>query len=576
MAAAYKQFLASPSSSLLADNASLHYVTTLTSFVGATEIIKHLNTLQKQVKKKKEDVISLIDGQNVIAVEVDTCIEFVTSGGAYLPGLDDNFLSDREAFLPIMHIVSFDDDGKIVQIRQQWDQGSLLKQLEIIGKSGRNWPIRDGKEQVRLIESCVKSSGFTAPAQGQAPAQSSNGHSKNRNSSTNIMRDPHASLHLFGSREEAENAEPAGVVSPYAGSKPKQRAFTDILADEPQHWDDHQRRSMSPHKMNAGKNVQPIRIFEGQQHPEDDSEDDEKPERYIRAHPAKYQHFALADGSEESEGTQASQVSATKPAAKAPRPKSKHDSTWSFDDFTTPVKSKPGRGQGTNPDARNWDAGEISEPVKAPVGKARRDAETHFELQDDGELPPEERRIAIRTRGAVRNENAKNNVFEREAEDPSNRPLGNITNVSKDRGKDFDPHFTMTDDHPAPAAERQPVAEHRQKAVKTMNANWSLTDESPAAQKENKPQAGKSPQPDSKIHIAGDGMGGKKGAQRDFLYGGEDPTGSKIHIAGDGMGGRQGTRRDFLFGGDDEPEPPKPISRKGGAQGAQRTNFWNQ
>lgn len=104
MAATYKQFLASPSSSLLADNASLHYVTTLTSFVGATEIIKHLNTLQKQVKKKKEDVLSLIDGQNVIAVEVDTCIEFVTSGGAYLPGLDDNFLSDREAFLPIVSL----------------------------------------------------------------------------------------------------------------------------------------------------------------------------------------------------------------------------------------------------------------------------------------------------------------------------------------------------------------------------------------------------------------------------------------------------------------------------------------
>lgn len=104
MAATYKQFLASPSSSLLADNASLHYVTTLTSFVGATEIIKHLNTLQKQVKKKKEDVLSLIDGQNAIAVEVDTCIEFVTSGGAYLPGLDDNFLSDREAFLPIVSL----------------------------------------------------------------------------------------------------------------------------------------------------------------------------------------------------------------------------------------------------------------------------------------------------------------------------------------------------------------------------------------------------------------------------------------------------------------------------------------
>jgi hypothetical protein len=102
MAATYKQFLASPSSALLADNASLHYVTTLTSFVGATEIIKHLNNLQKQVKKKKEDVFNVIDGQNVIAVEADTHIEFITSGGVYLPGLDDNFLSDREAFLPIV------------------------------------------------------------------------------------------------------------------------------------------------------------------------------------------------------------------------------------------------------------------------------------------------------------------------------------------------------------------------------------------------------------------------------------------------------------------------------------------
>jgi hypothetical protein len=102
MAATYKQFLASPSSGLLADNASLHYVTTLTSFVGAENIIKHLGNLQRQVKKKKEDVLNVIDGQNIIAVEVDTHIEFVTSGGVYLPGLDDNFLSDREAFLPIV------------------------------------------------------------------------------------------------------------------------------------------------------------------------------------------------------------------------------------------------------------------------------------------------------------------------------------------------------------------------------------------------------------------------------------------------------------------------------------------
>lgn len=102
MASVYKQFLASPSSSYLADRASLHYVTTTTSVYGSTEIIKHLNTLQKQVKIKKQDLLNLVDGQSVIAAEFDTVLEFQTSGGAYLPGLDDNFLSDRVAYLSIV------------------------------------------------------------------------------------------------------------------------------------------------------------------------------------------------------------------------------------------------------------------------------------------------------------------------------------------------------------------------------------------------------------------------------------------------------------------------------------------
>ncbi|KAL6904386.1 hypothetical protein GGI43DRAFT_318395 [Trichoderma evansii] len=542
MATTYKQFLASPSSALLAENASLHYVTTLTSFVGAAQIIKHLSTLQKQVKKKKEDVLNVIDGQNIIAVEADTHIEFITSGGVYLPGLDDNFLSDREAFLPIMHIVTFDDEGKIAQIRQQWDQASLLKQLEIIGKSGRNWPIKDGKEQLSLIQSCIKST-FT-PAQ----AQNGNGTPKPRNNaSTNAMRDPHASLHLFGSREDVENTESANVVSPYSGQKPKQRAFTDILTDEPQHWDDDaKRRSLPPAKIGAGRNAQPIRIFEGQQHNEGDSDDEQKGPRYIRAHPAKYQHFAMNDGSAAEESEDSNTASS---ANQAPRAKSKHDSTWSFEDFVTPVKSKPGRAQGSNPDARRFDTGEerAAEPIKPMVAKARRDAEAHFEIQDDGELPPEERRIATKTRGAIRNEGLyNNNLFDREAQEaPARRALGNITNV-KDRGKHFDPHFAMSDEAPAQAAPRQPVTESLQKVIKTMNTSWSLTDESPAPAPQKENQAGPGKGPDSKIHIAGDGMGGKKG-----------------------------TQRDFIFGGDDAAEPPKQIIGRKGNHGTQKSAFWD-
>lgn len=102
MAATYKQFLASPSSSLLADRASLHYVTTTTSFTGAAEIIKHLNSTQRQINKKKEDILHIVDGQTSLALEADTGLEFVTSGGPYAPGLDDNFLADRLVYLPIV------------------------------------------------------------------------------------------------------------------------------------------------------------------------------------------------------------------------------------------------------------------------------------------------------------------------------------------------------------------------------------------------------------------------------------------------------------------------------------------
>lgn len=100
--AVYKQFLAAPSSSLLADDAALHYVTTTTSYRGAADIIKHLDTLHNQVKTKKQEFLTIIEGQNAAAIEVDLTLEFVSSGAAYLPGLDDNFLADRTVHLPVV------------------------------------------------------------------------------------------------------------------------------------------------------------------------------------------------------------------------------------------------------------------------------------------------------------------------------------------------------------------------------------------------------------------------------------------------------------------------------------------
>lgn len=100
--AVYERFLASPSQQNLAENATLQYVTTLTSFTKQSAIIQHLENQQKNVvKKKSEKVISAVEGLTSVAVIVETSLEFLSSGGAYLPGLD-SFIIDRTATLPVV------------------------------------------------------------------------------------------------------------------------------------------------------------------------------------------------------------------------------------------------------------------------------------------------------------------------------------------------------------------------------------------------------------------------------------------------------------------------------------------
>jgi hypothetical protein len=100
----FKQFLAAPNPAFLADNASIHYITTLVTLNSSSEIIKHLSLLTHQLKKKEENFLDVIESENALAVEVETTIEFLTGGGPYLPGLDDNFLADRTVTFPIVRI----------------------------------------------------------------------------------------------------------------------------------------------------------------------------------------------------------------------------------------------------------------------------------------------------------------------------------------------------------------------------------------------------------------------------------------------------------------------------------------
>lgn len=441
-----------------------------------------------------------------------------------------------------------------------------------------------------MIKSALKAAGAAGsssrPDVNEATARA-------RGNSSNAMRDPHASLHMFGSREEMGAAQASSVASPYGGNRPVQRGFTDILGDDPDgshhkstmspnkagqarpqrgftdilgdepaegHTSgaNHQ-RTMSPAKIGAGKNYQPMRLFEGQEHDaEEETPKGKSGKQYIRPNPGKYTHFDFVDGSDPADQPK-------RGLSLEERPKSKHDSQWSFDDFVTPSKPNPSRAMRSQ-DVRHWDTEDTDDaPAQAP-GKGRRDAETHFELQDDGEGAP---RQAGRPRGSTHNEGLglyKNKLFDQEEGTPEpQRALGNITNL-KNRGKTFDHQFDMTDESPVHSNSKDPVTENRQKAVNMMNANWSSYDESPKSENQ-------------RIVVAGDGMGSRKGADSTATkkgYNRDNLAENKIAIAGDGMGGKKGTDRSWLYGGGEDDEP-LPTSRKapGMRGGNAQSSLWD-
>lgn len=103
LSATYAAFLASPSPGALADNASLHYITTLTTINDAPAIVKHFTVQEKLLKQKEHKLLSAIESTDgSLCVDLQVTIEFVQGGGAYLPGLDDNFVSDRTVTFPMV------------------------------------------------------------------------------------------------------------------------------------------------------------------------------------------------------------------------------------------------------------------------------------------------------------------------------------------------------------------------------------------------------------------------------------------------------------------------------------------
>ena len=468
-----------------------------------------------------------------------------------------------------------------------WDQGSLLKLVDVIGSRARNWPIRDGKDQARLIASSVANA-----TQGKEHTRSVGDvtiTSKVSSPKKNRSKDPHTALSLFSPREpnhEYSNVAPA--VAPRTSAKPPPRDYHDLFGGEPEDSPEAGAKASSPKKVTsgavapkggAGKNFQPCRLFDTDESQLDNSMSQQSQDNHVKVNSSKYNHFDFSDETE-SQVKQEPKLSS--------RPNTKHQSQWNFEDFSTPGKaSQKARPQ----DARHFDTGNDDSKIEGPPKEKntiqpRRDAQTHFKVEDAG-TPVAERRPAEKQRGKGSNNGLslyQNNLYDDTELPPSpekkSHHLGTVTNM-KDRRKDFDPHFELTDSSPglgekSASDTNRPLPGIRTKAAKMMDAQWEATDESPNAHsrvtprgenyhpnsdsstfsskdKENYGIGGNKYMTNTGIKTGSDGMGGKRGADYDYgngngAEGAEGLRGTAIKTGGDGMGGKKGVGRSWGFG----------------------------
>ncbi|KAK5271948.1 hypothetical protein LTR99_000893 [Exophiala xenobiotica] len=507
----YQRFLDLPNPISLAENASLHYITTLTTFSQPTQIIRHLESHNKKVVKTRSTrILSVVEGGFALALEVETNLEFISGGGVYLPGLE-NFVVDKIATIPTTHFVLFDADGKISQIRISWDQGSLLKQTEVIGARAKNWPLTDGKDQVRLI-STSSTAAITVPL--QLPS-SPRGRSENQSiaSSRNVspgkkhIKDPYASLDLSKAVDEPAPLVNPNAVAPRSSAKPPPREMSELFAaghedHEPGSPKKFSAQPVIAPKGGASQRFAPSRLFE---------DDVNEPQAVgYKSDPSKYNHFDMGDVIENDpmQYRENSGKSKTVPL----RPKTnKHSSQWDFDDFSTPAKvPQKVRGQDVvhfSLDNNNKDVETPAGADRRATGKPRRDNDAHFEFRDDG--TPVERHVVPKPRkdaeahfemrdsatpapnrtsdrptsSGRHNGLYDNNIFdEDESDTPKEKaPLSTITNnANASRQKAFDNHWSMSDVSPAneKSNENNGIQGH-QKKPSQMDAHWDTSDQTP-------------------------------------------------------------------------------------------------
>ncbi|RAL09805.1 uncharacterized protein BO97DRAFT_395395 [Aspergillus homomorphus CBS 101889] len=490
----YKRFLTNPKSVPLATDASLIYIPTTTKVDGDAAIVSHFSKQQRIVKTKSENILDAIESSNSLCLDIETTLEFMSGGGAYLPQLDDNFLADHVAVFPTVHIVRFNAQQQIQNVRIYWDQASLLKQVDVIGSRSRGWPIRDAKDQFRLLKSAISSNpSDSGPGSASVPAppayteeEANVPERKVASPGKKYIKDPHAAESLDELLSPSKDrGEPVRAPRAPASSQRPAREYGEIFlttendADVPDASPS--RRRIAP-KAGATRNFLPSRIF-------DDDETAAKEECHqqiaYRAHPKRFDHFELGADNSTREVKE-----------KLTRPVSRQAPHWEFEDFVTPEKPKRQlRGEEIRHFGWSDDEPDLTSPPARPrVAHPRPDAETHFSLTDT----PEEK-AGGRIISSYQNKGMglyKSHLFDNKEDDEfsqgANPPLSTVNKNGANRKKELETHWDMADESPRDskrnAENKKPVPGDRQKAVKALEPSWDTYDQSPEPTKMAPPQ----------------------------------------------------------------------------------------
>ncbi|KAI1905637.1 hypothetical protein LOZ12_006735 [Ophidiomyces ophidiicola] len=447
----YEKFLATPAEEILSPDASLHYIPTTTTFMGASNVIQHLIQERHAVKNMGEKILNVVEGIDSLCFELELTLEFVTNGGSYLPALDDNFVVNRRVIFPLIHIAHFDSDSKISQIRIFWDQGALLKQVDIIGPRHYNWPIRDGTEQSRLAISSISMA---------AKALMKRNIKMQQDSPPKITSDqsPHPPPPPFGLLDgphssEAEPVISAALITPQKGDQCQNRSLSTpkVTSRILEHFEFGEAKAPPPSakypktydhfefgEAKAPARVEVAKTSRVQNHFEFGEEPPE------RTKPTKEAiHFELGE---------ASPSSTTSHIPVRPR-SSKHESQWDFEDFVTPAKPcQKTRAQ----DIRHftWSDEDCEAPdtpkPKPKISRPRRDIEAHFVFEDNGTHKAKQE-SANNSQGTTSSTYLglyHNNLYIDTAGNVRPQVESNVLSTVPDlssRKKDFDSHWDLTD-----------------------------------------------------------------------------------------------------------------------------------